>query len=94
MRFEMKGVFRKKGAERKFSKEVIAGSERLAREKLFGLLGSEHKLQRRFIRIDEISELREQPKAETPKEPKGQSNAETQEEPRGQPRAKTQKLKE
>ena len=59
MRFEVKGAFRKEGAQKKFSKEVSAQSERLAREKLFSLLGSEHKVQRRFIQIDSISELKE-----------------------------------
>ena len=59
MKFEVKGVFRKKGAERTFSKEVSAGSERLAREKVLSLLGSEHKVQRRFVQISGIAELKE-----------------------------------
>ena len=59
MRFEIKGIFRKKGADRAFSKEVEAKSESLAREKALSLLGSEHKVQRRFIQVSEIRELKE-----------------------------------
>lgn len=59
MRFELKGIFRKKGIEKAFSKGVEAGSESLAREKALSLLGSEHKVKRRFIKITEIKEYKE-----------------------------------
>lgn len=59
MRFELKGIFRKEGVDRKFSKEIEAESESLAKEKLFSLIGSEHNVKRRFIQISEIKEFKE-----------------------------------
>jgi len=59
MKFEAIGVFVKKGEEKKFRKELEAASEKLAVEKVLSLMGSEHNVKRRFIKISEIKELKE-----------------------------------
>lgn len=58
MEFEASGFFKKKGIKKRFSKKVNAKNKALAREKALSLLGSEHKLKRRFIEIMEINELK------------------------------------
>ncbi len=56
MDFEVKGFFGKE--KKRFSKRVSAENEKRAREKALSLLGSEHKVPRRFIKISEINELK------------------------------------
>jgi len=59
MKFEATGVFVKNREEKKFRKEVETASESLAAEKVLSLMGSEHNVKRRFIKISEIKELKE-----------------------------------
>jgi len=64
MRFEIKGEFKrkefkKKGQTEKFTKTIEAESQKRAREKALSLLGSEHRVKRRFVKIDSINELKE-----------------------------------
>jgi len=40
-----------------FSKEVIGNDENEARERLFSILGSRHRVKRRMIKIDNIKEV-------------------------------------
>jgi len=40
-----------------FSKEVIGNDENEARERLFSILGSRHRVKRRMIKIDNIQEI-------------------------------------
>jgi large subunit ribosomal protein LX len=42
---------------RKFSKVVDGSNENNAKERVYSLLGSEHGLKRRLIRIDEVKPL-------------------------------------
>ena len=58
MRFEVKGEFSKKGEKKKFTKIVEVESKKLALEKTLSLLGSEHRVRRRFVRISAINELK------------------------------------
>lgn len=54
MRFLFRGWFMKKGKKYKFTKELEAESEKLAIEKLFSLLGSNHKVKRRHIHVESV----------------------------------------
>ena len=58
-RFEVKGVFRIKGKLFKFSKQVEAGNENRAKEIIFSLFGSRHRVKRRHIEIEEIKKAEE-----------------------------------
>jgi len=40
-----------------FSKEIIGNDENEARERLFSILGSRHRVKRRMIKIDSIREV-------------------------------------
>jgi len=54
MKFIIKGEFRMKGEKQKFCKEVAASKEKQAKEKIYADLGSNHKVKRRFIKVEEI----------------------------------------
>ena len=54
MDFELKGSYLEKGNWRNFSRIVEANSEKRAKEKLFSLFGSEQKLARRNIKLEEV----------------------------------------
>ena len=56
-KFEVKGTFMEKRAEKKFTKTVIAYNENTARENVYSLFGSNHKLKRRQIFIKELKEV-------------------------------------
>ncbi len=58
MNFEIKGEFTSRSGIKKFAKTLEAKSEKLAREKALSLLGSEHKIKRRFVRIESVNELK------------------------------------
>lgn len=53
-KYIIKGFYNKRGNVSKFSKEIEADSEKLAKEKIFADLGSKHKVKRRFITLEEI----------------------------------------
>lgn len=59
MKFELNGKYLEKGNWKKFSRIIEANSDKLAREKAFCLFGSEHKVQRRHIKIDSVKEYKE-----------------------------------
>ena len=40
-----------------FSKEIIGNDENEAKERLFSILGSRHRVKRRMIKINNISEI-------------------------------------
>ncbi len=52
--FEASGTFVDKGIEKTFTKLVFGFNERTAKENLFALMGSKHKLKRRVIKINEM----------------------------------------
>jgi large subunit ribosomal protein LX len=58
--FEINGRFRTERIGkgwRKFSKVIESQNENNAKEKVYSLLGSEHGLKRRLIKIDEVKPL-------------------------------------
>jgi large subunit ribosomal protein LX len=58
--FEINGRFRTERigkSWRKFSKVIESQNENNAKEKVYSLLGSEHGLKRRLIKIDEVKPL-------------------------------------
>ncbi|MEM4662458.1 MAG: 50S ribosomal protein L18Ae [Candidatus Diapherotrites archaeon] len=54
MEFEFKGKIRIKGEWRPFTRLIKASTENFAREKLYGLFGSEHGIPRRFVKIESV----------------------------------------
>jgi large subunit ribosomal protein LX len=56
--FRINGSFKDIRNDQKFSIEVAAEDADAAREKTLSVLGSKHKLKRRDIKIDEITELK------------------------------------
>ncbi|WP_456328366.1 50S ribosomal protein L18Ae [Archaeoglobus sp.] len=54
MKFEVEGVFRNGMVWQKFRKVVEAHNERFALEKVYSLLGSNHKVKRNLIKIKSI----------------------------------------
>ncbi len=63
MFFEIKGKFRKNRKWRNFTKKVDAQNERMAIEKTYSLIGSNHKVKRNLIEINNIGQVEEE---ETP----------------------------
>ncbi len=54
MKFEVVGVFKNANQWQKFKKVVEAHNERFALEKVYSLLGSNHKVKRHLIRIESV----------------------------------------
>ncbi len=54
-KFEVKGDFRMGDEVRPFSKVIEAPSEMQARERIFTLFGSKHRVKRRYITIYSIT---------------------------------------
>lgn len=54
MMFEVQGRFKIQDGWQKFRKIVDAGNERQAMERVYSLLGSNHKVKRNLIKIDGI----------------------------------------
>ena len=69
--FKVSGEFyitTKIGKERcTFTKEVIAEDENKAVEYVYSLIGSNHKVKRRFIRIREVKEVKNPDEIENPR---------------------------
>jgi large subunit ribosomal protein LX len=59
MRFEVEGVFKNANQWQKFRKVVEAHNERFALEKVYSLLGSNHKVKRHLIKIKSIKQIEE-----------------------------------
>ena len=57
--FEIKGTFKIKSLPQQFTKTVSAKDKGSAENKLFSLIGSAHKVPRRFITIESIKEAKE-----------------------------------
>ncbi len=57
MKFVFSGLVRIGKNLEKFEREIEAGSEGEARERLYSLFGSEHRAKRRWIRIDSVKKL-------------------------------------
>jgi len=58
--FEAVGRFIEKGNEKKFTKKVSAVSESAAAEKIMSLFGSNHKVKRRHIFIEDLKETKKE----------------------------------
>jgi len=54
MKFEVVGIFKNANQWQKFRKVVEAHNERFALEKVYSLLGSNHKVKRHLIRIEGV----------------------------------------
>ena len=54
MKFIAKGTFLKNGEDNKFTKELVANSEKAAKEKLYAEFGSKNNLKRKDIKIIEL----------------------------------------
>ncbi len=59
MKFEVEGKMRIDGKWQKFKKEIMAHNERFATEKIYSIIGSNHKLKRNLIKIESIREVKE-----------------------------------
>ncbi len=57
MRFQVRGEFRKGKRRFPFTKVVEAPNEKLAREKILSIIGSNHKVKRNRIDIYEVKEI-------------------------------------
>ena len=57
--YEIVGTFIEKGSEKKFTKQVKGFNENTAKENLYALMGSKHKLKRRTIKINEVKSVKE-----------------------------------
>ncbi|MEM0215395.1 MAG: 50S ribosomal protein L18Ae [Archaeoglobaceae archaeon] len=55
--FEIKGSFKDIDGWKKFKKVIKAESEKLALEKLFSIIGSNHKVKRHLIKVEEIKKV-------------------------------------
>ncbi len=64
MRFEVRGRFRNGDSWNRFTKVIEAHNERFAIEKILSLIGSNHKLKRNLIEIEEIKTIEETKPAE------------------------------
>ncbi|HIP25247.1 MAG TPA: 50S ribosomal protein L18a [Archaeoglobus profundus] len=54
MKFEIEGVFKNANQWQKFKKIVEAHNEKFAIEKVYSLLGSNHKVKRHLIKIKNV----------------------------------------
>ena len=54
MKFEVEGVFKNANQWQKFKKVVEAHNEKFAIEKVYSLLGSNHKVKRHLIKIKSV----------------------------------------
>uniref|UniRef100_A0A7J2TJK6 Large ribosomal subunit protein eL20 n=1 Tax=Archaeoglobus fulgidus TaxID=2234 RepID=A0A7J2TJK6_ARCFL len=57
--FEIVGFYKDLDGWKKFRKIIDARSEKLALEKLYSLIGSNHKVPRHLIKINEIKKVSE-----------------------------------
>ena len=58
--FEVRGKFVQKGNERNFVKSVSAPTESAAAEKTMALFGSNYKIKRRHVFIEELKEAKKE----------------------------------
>ena len=58
--FEVRGKFRQKGETKNFSRNVSAPTESAAAEKTLALFGSNYKIKRRHVFIEELKEAKKE----------------------------------
>lgn len=58
--FEVKGTYRQNNKEMGFTKIVSAATESAAAEKIMALFGSNHKIKRRHVFIEELKEAKKE----------------------------------
>ncbi len=56
--YRVEGEFLMKDVWQPFRKEVVGNSREEAEEKILSIMGSRHKVKRRFIKIKEVKELK------------------------------------
>jgi large subunit ribosomal protein LX len=57
-KFEVKGTFRMGTDWMPYTKVITAPNEKQAEERIFTVMGSKHKLQRRYIKIDGVTPVK------------------------------------
>jgi large subunit ribosomal protein LX len=57
MKFVFRGSFEKGKRRIRFTREIEADSEKMALEKLYSLIGSNHKVKRVKIKVDEVKRI-------------------------------------
>lgn len=57
--FEIRGFYKDSEGWKKFRKIITAEKESLAVEKLYSIIGSNHKVKRNLIKIEEIKKVSE-----------------------------------
>jgi large subunit ribosomal protein LX len=57
--FEVKGSFKDSDGWKRFRKLIYADSEKMAIEKLMSIMGSNHKVKRCLIKVEEIKKVGE-----------------------------------
>jgi len=55
--YRVKGTFKMGDFKAPFNREIEAMDQKDAREKIYSLLGSEHRCKRQYIKVDAIVEL-------------------------------------
>ena len=55
-KYEFSGKYFERGEEKKFTKSISASNEARAKELLYSLMGSKHRIGRRNITIEECTE--------------------------------------
>lgn len=57
--YRIKGVFLMKNVWQPFTKEIAAESKEDAREQILSIMGSRHRVKRKMIKIEDITELKD-----------------------------------
>ncbi len=57
--FEIKGQYKEKGKDHKFTMQARAETEKYAIDQIMSRIGSTHKIKRRQIAIEEVNEAKE-----------------------------------
>jgi len=56
--YRIKGMFLMKNVWQPFSKEIAAENEEDAKEQIFSIMGSRHRVKRKMMKIESITELK------------------------------------
>ena len=54
--FEVKGMYQELKAWKPYSKTISAPNERQAKERIYNIIGSKHRLKRLYIKVNSITE--------------------------------------
>ena len=60
MNYQIKGIFKKGYIWEKFNVKVSSQNEKNAIEKLYSTIGSKHHLERKFIKINSVLQIRDE----------------------------------